>query len=130
MVNIVPDKRYDFSTLAPIALGAVRKNVLCTGVLTYGLANTLSNKPIPVLAAAVLPEIGNSDINYRNFTYYHFKSDDGTTFVLPLEWIDTGTIKTVSTDSCIFTFMKITPEQKAEIKKFLAILGVSNYTVS
>lgn len=129
MVTFIPGKKYDFSTLAPIALGAVRKNVTCNGVLSFILASKLSKTPLQLTAAAVAPEIGVNDKNYRNYTYYEFSNEDGTTFVIPLEWIDVNTIKNVSSDTCTFVFQNITAEQKAELKKALALLGITNYVV-
>ena len=119
-------KRYNFSTKAPAILGAEYRNVMVESIMTateavkYSDVLTLHEQIRTVL---------NLDLEVANCTYIKFKTLDGETVILALEYINSDSIVEVKTVNIRVDILEANTDDILIIQERLKELGYSKFKI-
>lgn len=118
---------YNIPTRAPAILGATYKQVVLKGIVDYESAIAISN--IELLHRQIYPilPIGTPD-NPRQYNWYHFKTTNGTSFVLAHVWIDIDNVDEIINKVGIFTVPSITDADAVRILNQLRAMGYAAFS--
>ena len=119
-------KRYNFSTKAPAILGAEYRNVMVESIMTateavkYSDVLTLHEQIRTVL---------NLDLEVANCTYIKFRTLDGETVILALEYINSDPIVEVKTVNIRVDVLEANTDDILIIQERLKELGYSKFKI-
>ena len=119
-------KRYNFSTKAPAILGAEYRNVMVESIMTateavkYSDVLTLHEQIRTVL---------NLDLEVANCTYIKFRTLDGETVILALEYINSDSIVEVKTVNIRVDVLEANTDDILIIQERLKELGYSKFKI-
>ena len=119
-------KRYNFSTKAPAILGAEYRNVMVESIMTateavkYSDVLTLHEQIRTVL---------NLDLEVANCTYIKFRTLDGETVILALEYINSDSIVEVKTVNIRVDILEANTDDILIIQERLKELGYSKFKI-
>lgn len=119
-------KRYNFTTKAPAILGAEYRNVMVESIMTateavkYSDVLTLHEQIRTVL---------NLDLEVANCTYIKFKTLDGETVILALEYINSDSIVEVKTVNIRVDILEANTDDILIIQERLKELGYSKFKI-
>ena len=120
-------KRYNFTTKAPAILGAEYRNVMVESIMTateavkYSDVLTLHEQIRTVL---------NLDLEVANCTYIKFRTLDGETVILALEYINSDSIVEVKTINIRVDIFDTNTEDINILRTRLVELGYKNIDIS
>lgn len=119
-------KRYNFTTKAPAILGAEYHNVMVESIMTateavkYSDVLTLHEQIRTVL---------NLDLEVANCTYIKFRTLDGETVILALEYINSDSIVEVKTVNIRVDILEANTDDILIIQERLKELGYSKFKI-
>lgn len=119
-------KRYNFTTKAPAILGAEYRNVMVESIMTateavkYSDVLTLHEQIRTVL---------NLDLEVANCTYIKFRTLDGETVILALEYINSDSIVEVKTVNIRVDVLEANTDDILIIQERLKELGYSKFKI-
>ena len=119
-------KRYNFTTKAPAILGAEYRNVMVASIMTateavkYSDVLTLHEQIRTVL---------NLDLEVANCTYIKFRTLDGETVILALEYINSDSIVEVKTVNIRVDVLEANTDDILIIQERLKELGYSKFKI-
>ena len=119
-------KRYNFTTKAPAILGADYRNVMVESIMTateavkYSDVLTLHEQIRTVL---------NLDLEVANCTYIKFRTLDGETVILALEYINSDSIVEVKTVNIRVDVLEANTDDILIIQERLKELGYSKFKI-
>ena len=119
-------KRYNFTTKAPAILGAEYRNVMVESIMTateavkYSDVLTLHEQIRTVL---------NLDLEVTNCTYIKFRTLDGETVILALEYINSDSIVEVKTVNIRVDVLEANTDDILIIQERLKELGYSKFKI-
>lgn len=119
-------KRYNFTTKAPAILGAEYRNVMVESIMTateavkYSDVLTLHEQIRTVL---------NLDLEVANCTYIKFRTLDGETVILALEYINSDSIVEVKTVNIRVDILEANTDDILIIQERLKELGYSKFKI-
>ena len=119
-------KRYNFTTKAPAILGAEYRNVMVESIMTateavkYSDVLTLHEQIRTVL---------NLDLEVANCTYIKFRTLDGETVILALEYINSDSTVEVKTVNIRVDVLEANADDILIIQERLKELGYSKFKI-
>ena len=119
-------KQYNFTTKAPAILGAEYRNVMVESIMTateavkYSDVLTLHEQIRTVL---------NLDLEVANCTYIKFRTLDGETVILALEYINSDSIVEVKTVNIRVDILEANTDDILIIQERLKELGYSKFKI-
>lgn len=119
-------KRYNFSTKAPAILGAEYRNVMVESIMTATEAVKYSD--ILTLHEQIRTVL-NLDIEAVNCTYIKFKTLDGETVIIALEYINSDSIVEVKTVNIRVDVLEANTDDILIIQERLKELGYSKFKI-
>lgn len=119
-------KRYNFSTKAPAILGAEYRNVMVESIMTADEAV----KHTDILTVhEQIKVVLNLDIEATNCTFIKFKTLDGESVILALEYINSDSIVEVKTINIRVDILEANTEDILIIQERLKELGYANFKI-
>lgn len=126
-MNLLLNKVYTFSTLAPSVLGATFSNVKVEGIVTYSEA--IKNIPVDSMHANIYPLLpAGTPANYKDYIFVVIRSAANIKTTLAYPWIDEQSVRLVTKTSLQYNIVDAGEEDKVKIDKFLKSLGYTTFT--
>lgn len=119
-------KRYNFSTKAPAILGAEYRNVMVESIMTATEAVKYSDV---LTLHEQLRTVLNLDIEVTNCTYIKFKTLDGETVIIALEYINSESIVEVKTVNIRVDILEANTDDILIIQERLKELGYGKFKI-
>jgi len=120
-------KRYSFTTIAPVTLGAVYSNVKATANLTFDLAIKFAD--IISIRNKIKQETDINLLDPRDVLYTMFETVDKKTIVLANDWINTSSITLIDSIVANIRIENITTEDIINIRNMLEAMGYKNFDI-
>ena len=118
---------YNFSTLAPVQLGAVYKGVELLAIVSYGLAKQYDVDARQRAVYPMLPQ--GTPVDHTKYQYYIFRTPSGDTIAFADTWIDLTSIVKVSTMSFDIQVHDATIADQETARVALVAAGITNFTI-
>jgi len=115
------DKRYNFSTKAPVTLGENYKNMKAVARVNFTFATNYLD--VITVHEAIANEINSSLNNYRDVMYTVFESDSGDTIVISDEWVIPSSVLAINNIDLELIISDITTEDITTITNTLNSLN-------
>ena len=119
-------KRYNFTTKAPAILGAEYRNVMVESIMTATEAVKYSDV---LTLHEQLRTVLNLDLEVANCTYIKFRTLDGETVILALEYINSDSIVEVKTVNIRVDVLEANTDDILIIQERLKELGYSKFKI-
>ncbi len=128
MDNLDINGTYNFETYAPVWLGAKFKNAKLTAIMDYNLAVKFFNPSSH--QANVYPSLPiGTPRDHTKYTYYHFRTQNGTEAVFAKEWINMSSVELVTGNTIQVTIFQTTNQDIKNIRELLVSAGYNSISL-
>jgi len=114
-------KSYNFTTIAPITLGANFTNVKVEAIFSFDMAKKLAD--VVTINEKVKSEAETSTLDPMTTQYIMVTNQDGDSTVLAIDWIVPDSVSEVSSINAVLVLENITIEEITAIKNVLNAMG-------
>lgn len=121
------NKSYNFTTLAPVILGANYTNMKVIAILNSKEA--IKYRDIKTLHDLVSKTITSLPKSTVDLTYYLFENENNEKLVFALEYIEPTSIVQVQTVNIRIDVKNTTTEDLALLRKYLVEVGYNNFDI-
>jgi len=114
-------KKYNFTTIAPVTLGATYKNMKVKAIVDFDTA--IKFEDVVTIRQKIIQETGATLLKPRDVLYIIFQNVDGKTVILAQDWIVSSSIVLVEKINATIKLEDITTEDIPNIKDVLVAMG-------
>jgi len=123
------NKRYNFTTIAPITLSQFYKNMkVIAANMNFKVAVKFSD--VITTRQKIIRETGKNLLDPHIVSYTMFENEAGETVILADDWIDPNSIVLVETVDLTIKLPNVTTDDMIKIKNILSALGYKNIEVN